>query len=137
VTHANAYLSAADLALAQLVDDEHWPLRPATERFQCSPATAKKWADRNRDGGEEAMRDRSSRPHHSPHRTASRTERRIVGLRFTRRWGPHRIGYHLHLARSTVEAVLRRYRTTRLTDLDQRTSRSPATGPPLRTRHTR
>ena len=79
MTHANAYLSAADLALAQLVDDEHWPLRPATERFQCSPATAKKWADRNRDGGEEAMRDRSSRPHHSPHRTASRTERRIVG----------------------------------------------------------
>jgi hypothetical protein len=33
---------------------------------------------------------------------ARRTERRIIALRFTRRWGPHRIGYHLHLPQSTV-----------------------------------
>ena len=75
MTHANAYLSPRGrLALAQLVVDEHWPLRRAAERFQCSPATAKKWADRYRDGGKEAMRDRSSRPHHCPHRTAPRRE---------------------------------------------------------------
>jgi hypothetical protein len=36
-------------ALAQLVVDEHRPLRRASERFQGSPATAKKWADRYRD----------------------------------------------------------------------------------------
>lgn len=102
MTHANAYLSPRGrLALAQLVVDEHWPLRRAAERFPCSPATAK-WADRYRDGGKEAMRDRSSRSHDSPHRTASRTERRIVGMRFTRRWGPHRIGYHLHLGPSVL-----------------------------------
>ncbi|ANS32252.1 hypothetical protein R1CP_38770 (plasmid) [Rhodococcus opacus] len=81
MTHANAYLSPRGrLALAQLVVDENWPLRRAAERFQCSPATAEKRADRYRDGGKEAMRDRSSRPHHCPHRTTSRTERRIVGL---------------------------------------------------------
>lgn len=53
----------------------------------------KKWADRYRAGGKDGMRDRSSWPHGSPQRTASRTERRIVGLRFTRRWGatPHRL----------------------------------------------
>jgi len=28
-----------------------------------------------------------------PTRTARRLEHRIVSLRFTRRWGPHRIGY--------------------------------------------
>ncbi len=72
------------------------------------------------------MVDRSSRPHSCPHQTPTRTERRIIGLRFTRRWGPHRIAYHLHLARSTVEAVLRRYKMPKLVHLDQ------ATGLPVR-----
>jgi transposase InsO family protein len=55
-----------------------------------------------------------------------RLEHRIVALRFTRRWGPHRIGYHLHLNRSTVERVLARYRMPKLVYLDQ------ATGLPVR-----
>lgn len=42
-------------------------------------------------------------------------------LRFTRRWGPHRIGYHLRVARSTVEQVLAHYRMPRLTHIDQAT----------------
>jgi transposase InsO family protein len=53
-------------------------------------------------------------------------EHRIIALRFTRRWGPHRIGYHLHLNRSTVERVLARYRMPKLGYLDQ------ATGLPVR-----
>lgn len=72
------------------------------------------------------MRDLSSRPLSCPHQTPARTERRIIALRFTRRWGPHRIAHHLHLARSTVEKVLRRYRMPRLSHLDQ------ATGLPVR-----
>lgn len=40
------------------------------------------------------MTDHSSRPRFSPGRTPTRTERRIIGLRVTRRWGPHRIAYH-------------------------------------------
>ena len=39
------------------------------------------------------MVDRSSRPVSSPHRTPTRRERRIVGLRVSRRWGPARIAY--------------------------------------------
>ena len=46
------------------------------------------------------MEDRPCRPHHSPGRLARRTERRIIALRLNRRWGPHRIAYHLGLARS-------------------------------------
>ena len=127
MTHGNAFLTQRGrLALATLVVDDEWPLRRAAERFQCSPATAKKWADRYRAGGEQAMTDHSSRPHTCPHQTPTKTERRIIGLRFTRRWGPHRIAYHLHLARSTVEAVLRRYRMPKLAHLDQ------ATGLPVR-----
>ncbi|GAB2608843.1 IS481-like element ISMsm9 family transposase [Pseudactinotalea suaedae] len=47
-------------------------------------------------------------------------------MRFTRRWGPHRIGYHLHVPRSTVGRVLARYRMPLLHHLDQ------ATGLPVR-----
>lgn len=72
------------------------------------------------------MQDRSSRPRSSPNRAPTRTERRIIGLRFTRQWEPHRIAYHLHLVKSTVEAVLRRYKMPTLAHLDQ------ATGLPVR-----
>ena len=47
-------------------------------------------------------------------------------MRFTRRWGPHRIAYHLHLHRSTVGRVLARYRMPKLANIDQ------ATGLPVR-----
>lgn len=122
MSHANAFLpSRGRLKLASAVVDDGWNLRRAAQRFQCSPATAKKWADRYRSGGGAAMADRSSRPRCSPNQTPTRTERRIISLRFTRRWGPHRIGYHLHLARSTVEAVLRRYKMPLLRHLDKNT----------------
>ena len=130
VTHANADLTPkARGKLARLVLEEGWTLRRAAERFQCSSATAKKWTDRYRTCGEAGMADVSSRPRRSPNRTCVRTERRIVALRFTRRWGPHRIAAHLHLARSTVGKVLARYRMPRLACLDQGTGlpvRKPA-----------
>jgi transposase InsO family protein len=53
-------------------------------------------------------------------------ERRIIKLRHVRRWGPHRISYHLGVPRSTVGRVLARYRMPRLADVDQ------ATGLPVR-----
>ena len=127
MSHANALLTPRGrLRLARCVVEDGWTLARAAERFQCSMATAKKWADRYRGGGAESMIDRSSRPHRSPRRLAQRRERRIIKVRFTRRWGPHRIAAHLRLARSTVEAVLRRYRMPLLRDLDQ------ATGLPVR-----
>ena len=127
MVHANACLTPKGrLRLARCVVDDGWTLRRAAERFQCSTATAKKWADRYRAGGSTAMYDRSSRPHHSPGQLSPGQERRIIKVRFTRRWGPHRIAAHLQLARSTVEAVLRRYRMPLLRDLDQ------ATGLPVR-----
>jgi transposase InsO family protein len=110
---------AGRLRLAEAVVDQRWPLARAAERFQCSRATAKKWADRYRAG--QPMTDRSSRPHRSPGRLDRRTERRIVALRFTRRWGPHRIGYHLRIPRATVGRVLDRYRMPLLRHIDQNT----------------
>ena len=125
MTHANAPLTPEGRRrLVVLIVDRGWPLRRAAERFQCSPATAKRWADRYRAG--EPLTDRSSRPLTSPNRLPAKTERRIIGLRFTRQWGPHRIAFHLHLHRSTVARVLERYRMPKLANLDQ------ATGLPVR-----
>jgi len=136
VSHANALLSRKGrLLLARRVVDDGWNLRRAAASMSCSPATAKKWADRYRIAGEAGMRDLSSRPLHCPNRTAKRTERRIVALRFTRRWGPHRIAFHLRMNRSTVENVLRRYRMPRLANIDRVTGlpvRKPA---PVRYEH--
>ncbi|HEX4444811.1 MAG TPA: IS481 family transposase [Galbitalea sp.] len=125
MTHVNApFAPEGRLRLARLIVDQGWSARRAAERFQCSPATASKWAARYRSGL--PMTDLSSRPHCSPRRLPRRLEHRIVALRFVRRWGPHRIGYHLHLNRSTVERVLARYRMPKLVWLDQ------ATGLPVR-----
>ncbi|MBP1054756.1 IS481 family transposase [Rhodococcus qingshengii] len=136
MSHANALLAPKGrLKLARTVVDDGWSLRRAAERFQVSPTTAKKWADRYRAGGPAAMVDRSSRPHHSPARTPTRTERRIINLRFTRRWGPHRIAYHLHLAHSTVGAVLTRFRMPLLRHLDQNTGLSVRRPDPHRYEH--
>jgi len=136
MVHANACLTARGRTrLASAIVEQGWSIRRAAERFQCSTATAKKWADRYRSGGAAAMADRSSRPHASPNRTPSRTERRIIKVRFTRRWGPHRIAYHLHLSRSTVQAVLRRYKMPLLRHLDQATGLAVRRPAPQRYEH--
>lgn len=120
MTQANAPLTPAGrLRLARLIVDLKWSARRAAERFQCSPATAAKWAARYRAG--EPLPDRIPRPNTSPTRTPVRLERRIIGLRVTRRWGPHRIAYHLGVPRSTVVRVLTRYQTPPLVHLDQAT----------------
>ena len=120
MTHANAPLTPEGRRrLARLVVEEGWPVRRVAERFQVSPATASRWVGRYRAG--QPMEDRSCRPHHRPGRLARRTERRIIALRLNRRWGPHRIAYHLGLARSTVGRILARYDMPRLTEVDQAT----------------
>src|SRR3954453_16250689 len=101
--HANAPLTELGrLRLARCVVDDGWPLRRAAERFQVSPSTAQRWAGRYRTLGGAGLADRSSRPHHSPCRTPTRTERRIIKVRVLRRWGPARIAHLLHLNPSTV-----------------------------------
>jgi transposase InsO family protein len=122
VSHRNAPLSETGrLRLARCVVEEGWPLRRAAERFQVSATTAARWASRYRALGAEGMTDRSSRPHYSPRRTRTRTERRIIKVRVVRRWGPARIGYLLGLHPSTVHRVLTRYGMAKLRWLDRAT----------------
>jgi hypothetical protein len=111
--------------------DSGWTLRRAAERWNCSVTTVKRWADRYRVEGRAGLADRSSRPTSSPRRTPSRVERRVVGLRVSRRWGPARIAFRLRMAVSTVHKILRRYRCPPLAWTD------PATGVRLKWRRTK
>ena len=120
MVHRNAPLTETGrLRLARCVVEEGWSYRRAAERFQVGPTTARRWADRYRQLGPAGMVDRSSRPRRCPRRTPLRLERRIVRLRFTRRWGPARIAGRLGVPASTVHAVLTRYRVPRLAHLDR------------------
>lgn len=124
MSHRNAPLSETGrLRLARCVVDDGWPLRRAAERFQVAVSTASRWAGRYRKHGPAGMVDRSSRPHRSPNRIPTRTERRIIKIRVTRRWGPARIGYLLGLHPSTVHRVLARYGLAKLRWLDRPTGR--------------
>ena len=78
----------------------------------CSRQTASKWVNRLRRG--ESLLDRSSRPLHSPRRTAHALEQAILCAREELREGPHVIGWALGIAASTVHAVLRRHGSSRL-----------------------
>ncbi len=128
MSHANATLTPTGrLRLAKLVVERGWTYERAAERFSVSASTARRWAGRYRDEGEAGMVDRSSRPQRCPRQLSRRCERRIIGLRVTRRWGPARIAYHLGLNPSTVHKVLQRYRCPRLKWTD------PATGTRIET----
>ncbi|MCL6554160.1 MAG: helix-turn-helix domain-containing protein [Firmicutes bacterium] len=125
--HANATLTERGrLKLAQCVVDDGWPLRRAAERFQVSPTTAKRWADRYRQAGAAGMVDRSSRPHRSPNRTRPPVERKILHLRRAKRLGPAAIAGRLGMHASTVHKVLVRHGVPKLACIDL------ATGQPIR-----
>ena len=129
MSHANAQLTPAGrLRLARLVVEKKWTLRRAAERWNCSVSTAKRWADRYRAYGADGMVDRSSRPLASSRRTPPRIERRVLGLRISRRWGPARIAYRLGMHPSTVHKILRRYGCPPLSWTD------PATGVRIRSK---
>ena len=87
MVHSNAALTPRHrLKVAKLVVEHGVPIAEVAARFQCSWPTVKRWAERYRKG--EGMQDRSSRPHRSPNKTASKVVKRIVSLRLRKRNGP-------------------------------------------------
>ena len=138
VTHARASLAPAGrLKLVRLVLEDGWTQARVAERFQVARGTVSKWVARFRAEGSAGLADRSSRPRRSLNRTPARTERRIVGLRVTRRWGPHRIAYHLGLPQSTVSKALARYRVPLLGHIDLNTGVRVRKPTPMRYEHER
>lgn len=132
--HANAVLTPkARLKLARLVVLDGVPRAQAAKRFQCAYTTVNRWAARFEElhnaGIEvtvEHMADRSSRPHRQPTKTPQPVVRKIVHIRWKRKVGPVEIASILGVPASTVHAVLRRCRISRLNQVDR------VTGEPVR-----
>ena len=115
--HRNARLTPAGrLLLCQRVREEAWTVAEAAEAAGCSERTAYKWLARFRDEGPAGLDDRSSRPHRI-WGTPEAWVRTIEHLRRLRRTGPQ-IAATLHMAASTVAAVLARLGLNRLRLLD-------------------
>jgi transposase InsO family protein len=81
--------------------------------------TVRKWRDRYAIEGEAGLRDRSSRPHHSPTRLSADRSAAVEALRRQRLSGPA-IARQLSLPVSTVGAALRRLGLARLATLEPR-----------------
>ena len=121
MTHRNARLTPVTRAeLVERVTDG-WPQDEVARLFRVSRATVAKWVRWFREGGQDALLDRSSRPLRSPRQTGQLQETAICAARRSFAWGPHRIGWRLGIARSTVYAVLRRAGLHRLAWLHRTT----------------
>lgn len=109
--------------LVERIVELGWSVAAAAESMGVSRQTAYKWLARYREEGPAGLFDRRSRPHRSPRQSGERLVAAILQLRRAGRLGPHRIGYALKVARSTVYAVLVRHGLNRLSDIDRPTRR--------------
>src|SRR5579864_8544402 len=102
--HANAKLGLAGRRRLVEAIDAGMTLRQAAACFSVSPATAHRWWHRWRDGdrSQDALLDRSSRPHRQPRRLSVAEEQRIIAARRQTNLGPGRLAGILRRARSTV-----------------------------------
>jgi transposase InsO family protein len=96
-----------------------WSVTEAAAAAGCSRQTASRWVTRFRLEGLDGLLDRSRRPSRIRFSKPSLV-RRVLSLRRRRRWGPHRIGWLLGIARSTVYAILRRAGMHRLERIQPR-----------------
>jgi len=120
MAHRNARLTEfGRLLLVQRITELGWPPAQAAESLGVSRATAYKWLGRYRQHGHAGLADRPSRPHRCPHALPASQVRRVLAARRRRRQGPHRLGYHLAMPRSTIYGVLRRHGMSRLAHLDR------------------
>ena len=106
--HQNARLTFRSReALAKKVMIERLTLNAAAAAFNVSRKTATKWWARYRSLGLSGLRDRSSRPRHSPRRTSSELIAQVIALR--RQLCPaYSIAQATHLSPATVSRILQR-----------------------------
>jgi transposase InsO family protein len=122
VAHPRAKLTVEGRRLiVHRVVQEGWAPARVAEAQGCSVATVYKWLGRFATEGDAGLADRCSRPRRSPRRLHPDRELAILHRRQSTLEGPHRIGWALGEAPSTVHRVLRRHGVPRLADLDRPT----------------
>src|ERR1700674_4391509 len=106
--HQNARLTFRSReALAKKIMIERLTLNAAAAAFNVSRKTAAKWRSRYRTLGLPGLRDRSSRPLHSPRRTSSELTAQVIALR--RQLRPaYQIAQATGLSAATISRVLQR-----------------------------
>jgi transposase InsO family protein len=116
--HKNARLTLARrLELVRMIVDQGLPEAEAASAAGVTMPTARKWLGRYLAEGEAALRDRSSKPKHSPRTIAPEKALAIIELR-RRRLTQARIATSVGVSESTVGRVLRRAGLSRLSDLE-------------------
>ncbi len=116
--HQNARLTPYSReALAQKVLLRQLTTAGAARAYGVTAKTAAKWVRRYQAEGPGGLRDRSSRPHHSPRQTPASRAARVESLR-RQRWTGFRIAQATGLSRATVSRILRRIGLERLRRLD-------------------
>ena len=114
--HARLTVHGREL-LCRAVVEGRLSLGAAAAAHGLSRQTAGKWVRRYRQGGQDALRDRSSRPHRLRQPTSPELVERVEALR-RERWTGHRIAQQTGLSRATVSRVLRRLKLSRVRDLE-------------------
>ena len=88
-------------------------------RWHTSPQVVRKWLRRYREEGEEGLRDRSRRPHHSPRQTPPEVEQQVLEARRATNYGRERLALYLKRERGisispyTIRHILRRHGVTK------------------------
>jgi transposase InsO family protein len=116
--HKNARLTfTRRLELVRMIVEQGFTEAAAASAAGVSVPTARKWLGRYLAEGEAGLRDRSSKPKHSPRMIAPEKALVIVDLR-RRRLTHARIAASVGVSESTVGRVLRRAGLSRLSDLE-------------------
>src|SRR5437773_914960 len=111
--HQNARLTFRSReTLANKIMIEKVTLKAAAAAFNVSRKTAAKWVYRYRTLGLPGLRDRSSRPLHSPRRTSAELIAQVIGLRRQLRPAYH-IAQATSLSPATVSRILQRAQLNR------------------------
>ena len=106
--HRNAKTTLRMRALlVDRIQQQQWPATTAAAAVGISVRTARKWVRRYQHGGQPALDDASSRPHHTPHATPAAVVTAIIARRQAgERIRP--IAVAVGCPVSTVSAILRR-----------------------------
>jgi transposase InsO family protein len=126
VSHGNARTLFHGRLLIVQRHQAGWPQAHIAKAMGISRKCVKTWLDRYATEGEAGLRDRSSRPHHTPRRTSAEVESRVVELRRRERRGPAWISAELGVPARTVSRILVRHAMPPLAALD------PITGQVIR-----